>query len=118
MQLEETDGGKVLEIHATGKLEKADYLHFTPEAERLIKDHGKISVLFDMADFHGWEAGAVWEDIKFDLKHFSHIKKVAMIGEKKWQKAMSTVCKPFTTAKVRYFERPQLNEARAWLHES
>ena len=42
-----------------------------------------------MKDFHGWDAGALWEDIKFDLKHFSDIERVAMVGEKKWQKGMS-----------------------------
>lgn len=118
IQVEEAAGSKILEIHASGKLAKGDYQHFVPEAERLIKNHGKIRILFDMSDFHGWEAGAVWEDIKFDVKHFSHIERLAMIGEKKWQKAMSAFCRPFTTAKIRYFEHAQIDEARAWLNES
>ena len=33
--------------------------------------HGKISVLFEMADFRGWKAAALWDDIKLDLKHFA-----------------------------------------------
>ena len=117
LQLAETDNGKVLEVHASGKLAKEDYQRLTPEAERLIKNHGKIRVLFDMSDFHGWEAGALWEDIKFDVKHFSHFERIAMIGEKKWQKAMSAFCRPFTTAKIRYFEHPQMSDARSWLNE-
>ena len=37
-------------------------------------------MLFDMTDFHGWDAGAAWEDIKFDIKHFADIERLAMVG--------------------------------------
>ena len=115
LTLEETVGSNVLEVHASGKLVKQDYLLLGPEAERLINEFGNIRVLFDMSDFHGWEAKAIWEDLKFDIKHFTDIERIAMVGEKKWQKAMSNFCRPFTTAKIRYFEHSELDEARAWL---
>ncbi len=118
IQLQSGPDGKILEVHTTGKLAKEDYQHFAPEAERFIKEHGKIRVLFEMTDFHGWKPGAIWEDIKFDAKHFSDIERLAMIGEKPWQKAMSAFCKPFTTAKIRFFDHAHLNEARAWLKEA
>jgi hypothetical protein len=50
---------------------KEDYEHFVPEFERLVRQHGKLRVLFDMTGFHGWEAGALGEDIRFDSKHFA-----------------------------------------------
>ena len=81
----------------------------------LVKQHGKTRVLFEMVDFHGWEAAALWDDIKFDLKHFSHIERLAMVGDTKWEKGMSVFCRPFTTAEIRYFERTALDQARAWL---
>jgi hypothetical protein len=28
---------------------------------------------------------------------------------------MSIICKPFTTAKVRYFDRADIDAARAWI---
>lgn len=115
LEISEKAGGKILEVHATGKLEKRDYELFAPEVERVVRDHGKIRVLFHMHDFHGWSAGALWEDIKFDLKHFNDIERLALVGEKKWQKGMAVFCKPFTTAKVKYFEEGQLDEARSWL---
>ena len=31
------------------------------------------------------------EDIKYDLKHFSDIERVAMVTEKKWQKGIDLV---------------------------
>ena len=112
--LKEEGGGKVLDVHVSGKLVKDDYKHFLPAIERLIDQHGKVRVVMEMTDFHGWSAGALWEDIKFDLKHFSDFERVAMVGEKPWQKGMSQVCRPFTTAKIRYFDRSALAEARQW----
>ena len=113
--LSEANGGKVLEVQVSGKLTHDDYQRLVPAFERLVKQHGKIRVLFEMAGFHGWEAGALWDDIKFDLKHFSDIEQLAMVGDKKWEQGMSAFCRPFTTAKIRYFDSAAIQKARAWL---
>jgi hypothetical protein len=113
----EKNGRTTLEAQVSGKLVHEDYQSFVPQFERLVKQHGKIRVLFEMKDFHGWEPGALWDDLKFDLKHFSDIERLAMMGEKQWEKGMSVFCKPFTTARVRYFERAAIAEARAWLED-
>jgi hypothetical protein len=115
IQLAEKNGGKVLEVQVSGKLAHEDYKRFVPEFERLLRENGKLRVLFEMADFHGWDASALWDDIKFDLKHFADIERLAMVGDQKWEKGMSVFCKPFTTAKIRYFDQAQAAEARTWL---
>ena len=107
--------GKTMVVNVTGKLEKPDYELFAPAAEELIKEQGKIRVLFVMQDFHGWSAGALWEDIKFDLKHFNHIERLAIVGESKWEKGMAVFCRPFTTASMKYFDISKLDEARQWI---
>ena len=117
IQLNEESGGKVLVVHVSGKLAKADYEHFVPEFDRLVKQHGKLRLLFDMTGFHGWEPGALWADIKFDVKHFGDIERLAMIGETKWEHGMATFCKPFTKATIRYFTHAQSAAAREWLAE-
>ena len=118
IQLDEKNGGRVLAVHVSGKLAKADYEHFVPEFERLIRQHGKLSVLFEMTDFHGWEAGALWEDTKFAIKHFDDIEKLAMVGEERWQHGMATFCKPFTKATIQYFEHGKAAAALTWLVEA
>jgi len=111
----EEAGGKVLVIKLTGKLTKEDYQRFVPEIERLIKEHGKMRMLVQMHDFHGWTAGAVWQDIKFDLKHFRDIERLALVGEKTWEHFMAVFCKPFTTATVRYFDLSDAGQAEDWI---
>ena len=109
--------GRVLIVTATGKLTKEDYERFVPETDRLVNEHGKIGILFHMRDFHGWNAAALWEDTKFAMRHFHDIDRLAVVGEKTWQKGMAIFCKPFTRAEVRYFEQPDMEMARAWLQE-
>src|ERR1039458_1020469 len=118
IQLNEENGGKILVVHVSGKLAKADYDHFVPEFERLVRQHGKLRLLFDMTGFHGWEAGALWEDIKFDIRHFAHIERLAVVGVRKWEQERVTLGKPFTTATIRYFDHADAAEAREWLGES
>ena len=50
IQLHEEDGGKILVVHVSGKLVTADYEHFVPEFERLVRLHGTLRVLFDMTE--------------------------------------------------------------------
>jgi hypothetical protein len=117
IELEES-GGKILVIRVSGTLIKAEYKHFVAEFERLLGQHGKLRVLFDMSGFHGWEPGAAWEDIKFDIRHFADIERLAMVGEKKWQRGMATLWKPFTEATTRYFDHTEIAAAKKWLGES
>ena len=116
VELVESPDGRTLEIQVTGKLTKEDYEHFVPRTEELMQE-GKVKILMSMHDFSGWEMGALWEDIKFDIKHFGDIEKLALVGEKQWEKGMAMFCKPFTTAKVQYFDQSELDQARGWLAE-
>jgi SpoIIAA-like len=113
--IETISAGRVLEVHVTGKLTKESYQTLVPAVDAQIKQHGKLRILFVMKDFHGWTAGAMWEDLKFDLKHWKDIERLAFVGDKKWEKGMATFCKPFTSAHIRYFEQAQIEEARQWL---
>ena len=117
IQLNEPRSTNILTVRVSGKLAREDYRAFVPEFERLLAEHGKLRVLLLMVDFHGWEAGGLWEDIKFDLRHFTHLERLAMVGDRRWEKAMSILCKPFTTATIRYFDRKAMDQARAWLEE-
>lgn len=104
-----------LEVRATGKLTKEFYEAFVPVVEEQIKLFGKLRLLFIMHDFHGWTAGALWEDVKFDMKHWHDIERLAIVGESKWEKGMAAFCKPFTKAKVKYFDHEKVDEARVWI---
>ena len=109
--------GKLLHVKVTGKLTKEAYEAFAPAVEEQIREHGKIRILFEMHDFHGWTAGGVWEDLKFDFKHWKDIERLAIVGESKWEAGMAVFCKPFTLAKIKYFDHALIADAEKWVAE-
>ena len=115
IQIKEENGGKLVAVQVTGKLVKADYERCVPELDRLTRQHGKLCLLFELTDFHGWEAGALWDEIKLDVKHFADIERLAVVGDKRWEHDMMTFYKPFTKATIRYFDQANAAEARKWL---
>jgi len=117
IQITEEQEGRIVTVMLTGKLVKEDYETFVPEIERLVKQHGKIRMLVEFRDFHGWTAGALWEDTKFAARYFNDIERLAIVGEAKWEKGMAVFCKPFTRAKVRYYDVAKEDEARSWIRE-
>lgn len=119
IDLKHDEDGRTMVVHVSGKLTKEDYDYFVPEFDRLAGLNRKPCVLFDMTDFHGWTASAIWEDTKFAFHHFSNFERLAIVGEKKWQEGMAAFCKHFTTAEVKHFDHDQFTEARDWLqHET
>lgn len=115
IKLIEEEKGKLISVSVSGKLAKQDYEHFLPEVERLIEKYGKVDILLTMHDFHGWDGGGLWEDVKFEVKHCADIRRLAFVGETKWEKWMSAFCRPFTTAQIKYFDQNQTEQARAWV---
>ncbi len=102
----------------SGKLHDEDYKTFVPRVDQAIADDGKVRLLAWFHDFHGWDAHALWDDIKFSTTHCTKIERIALVGEKSWEKSMATVCKPFTMAKVKYFDAGEIDAAWKWLDET
>jgi hypothetical protein len=101
----------------SGKLHDEDYQKFVPLVDAEVAKEGKVNLLAQFQDFHGWDAKALWDDIKFSTTHCTKIKKIALVGEVAWEKWMAVVCKPFTLAKIRYFDAAQFESAKTWLAE-
>src|SRR6516164_2815736 len=102
----------------SGKLHDEDYKTFVPLVDAELAREGRVNVLAQFQDFHGWDLHALWDDIKFSTTHCAKIKRIALVGDRTWEKWMAQVCKPFTMGTVRYFDVAQLEAAKAWLAEA
>jgi hypothetical protein len=109
---------KVLGFTMSGKLHDEDYKQFVPMVDDAIARSGKARLLARFHDFQGWDLHALWDDIKFSTTHCTKIERIALVGDKTWEKWMAKVCKPFTRAKVRYFDASEIDAAWAWLGEA
>jgi len=116
--LSEQTVDNIVGLRVSGKLTTEDYAVIIPEIEQRMQKYDKIRLFIELHDFHGWTAGAMWEDIKFDFKHFSDVERIAVVGENKWEKGMTLFFKPFTRAEVRYFDQNHLGEAKSWIRKA
>jgi hypothetical protein len=109
---------KVLAFKLSGKLHDEDYQKFVPVIDAAVAKQGKVRLLAQFQDFHGWDLHALWDDIKFSTTHCTKIERIALVGDRKWEEWMAKVCRPFTMASLRYFDAADLAAAQAWLAEA
>jgi hypothetical protein len=112
------DTPRTLGFKMSDKLHDEDYKLFVPIVEAAIKAQGKVRLLAHFEDFHGWDLHALWDDTKFATRHFADVERIALVGDKAWEKWMAAVCKPFTMAKIRYFDVKDIESAWKWLEEA
>lgn len=115
VELREHQAGRVLLVNLTGRLDKEDYERLVSEVEQRGKQHDEIRMMVEVHDFQGWDAGVSWEDVDADTQHFNDLKRLAVVGEKKWEEGLAKFSKPFTTAEVRFFEPAEAPHARVWI---
>ena len=66
----EITGTNLLAIEIVGKLSKSDYEYFLPKIEKLIDKYGKLRLLVEVDDFHGWTA---WSAPEFNTTSYESI---------------------------------------------
>ena len=102
-------------IKMTGELTAKDYEPVVSLLENKIRNFGKINLYCEIEGLDDVETGAIWKDLKFDLKHLNDFEKVAMVGDKQWLEWSSKFAKPFTSAEVRYFDETEKAKAMEWI---
>jgi len=107
--------GNTIGIKLSGKLHDEDYKRWVPELEKHIAQHGSISMLLEMTDFEGWDLHAAWDDFAFGVKHARDFIKIAMVGDKAWERWMAKICAPFTSADIAYFDKKDVDRATGWV---
>jgi hypothetical protein len=117
IEVSELDNDVVLiRAKVSGKLDRSDYEEFGTAFEDAMKrTPAKVRLLIEMEHLEGMTAGAMWEDLKFDVKHFNDIERLAVVGERKSEKIVTDLFKPFTLADVRWFDSRDLEGAEAWV---
>ena len=110
--------GNLIGMRISGKLTKDDYAQLGPWLRERIERYGKLRVLVEMHAFEGWDSlGALWEDLKLDVRFNREVERVAMVGEKRWQEWATRLSKPFVKGTIKYFDHGELEQAWAWLRQ-
>jgi hypothetical protein len=118
IEILERGSGKVFGMKVSGKILHRDYQHFVPMLEKLIEEHGSVRCLIEMIDFHGIELRALWDEIKFDVRHARQIERCAVVGDRAWEAWMTRLSRPiFSNAEIRFFDVTARDQAWEWIQE-
>lgn len=107
----------IIYTFAEDKLTDEDYDRLIPLLEKKVRTYGKIRWYFEMQEFEGWSLSALWRDLKFDFNNKENLERIAMVGDKEWEEQLTRLMKPFTGAKIKYFDSTQSDEAKNWMRK-
>ena len=115
--IERTDNSFFLSLKAQGNLTHKDYETITPMIDSALAEvkDPKVKALIDGTELEGWEPRAAWDDFKLGLKHGNEFEKVAIYGNKDWQKIASKIAFWFVSGEVEYFDN--CDDAIKWLNK-
>ena len=104
-----------IKLKINGKLTHEDYEMMMPMIDNAIKgiEQPQIKLLVDAIDFDGWDAHAIWDDLKFSFGHIDLFEKIAFVGNKKWEKYAIKISNWFMIGDVEFFDN--INDAIDWI---
>lgn len=110
--------GRIVGYKVVGKVTPEDYQQLNPEVQALVDEYDDdVCLLLDMQEFAGEEAKAWLPDLKFGHRFHDKIAKMAIVGDKRWQKWLTALADPFYAKDAKLFHPEQTDEAWAWLRE-
>lgn len=105
--------GKNLAFSVSGEVTKEDYDVLTPAVAEAIDEHGSVNLLIDLTEFR-WEKVSAWgSDLEFGHRYHEKIDRLALVGDKTWERHLAHMAAPFYTKAAAYFE--DADAAWAWL---
>lgn len=108
--------GRLVSAKITGELSRSEVGHIQAVAREAIRCCGKISALFILENFQGWQRAGEWGDDSFLTEHDKDIDKIAVVGDDKWRDFVyAFLAKGFRQAEVEFFPPADLSKARNWL---
>jgi hypothetical protein len=107
--------GSVVGYKVVGKVTVGDYQQLDPEVHALVDKYDEVCLLLDMQEFAGEEAKAWLPDLKFGHRFHDNISKMAIVGDKRWEKWLTALVDPFYAKEAKFFHPEETDKAWAWL---
>lgn len=104
-----------LRLVVQGKLTHDDYTLMAPMLDQALAGIADpdIKMLVECRQFEGWELRAAWDDFRLGLKHGSKFSRIAIVGDKPWEKAVARIGSWFIEGEMQFFEDSR--QALRWL---
>ena len=105
----------VLGFKASGVITKADYEMMVPAVAAALQEHETVNILLDMTEFK-WEKVEAWgADWNFGREYHQKISKMAIVGNKTWEKWLTKLAAPFYAVEAKFYHSDDIDSAWTWL---
>ena len=109
----------VLKAVMPQKLTASDVEQLASRLDGLISERGRISVMFDLRNFAGWEnleaLGAHMDQLKFIQGRTQHIDRIAVIAGHPWEQQFLQMLRTILPTQVQSFGSNEEAVAAQWL---
>lgn len=104
-------------FRAHGQVTAADYENIiVPDVEAAFALNRKLRMLYVTAeDFTGFDAGAMWDDAKLSMRHFSGWERIALVTDVTWLRSTAAAFAFAVPAEFRLFHAAEIDEATRWM---
>jgi hypothetical protein len=100
----------------TGKLEPSAYDGIEAELANVMSETEHVKLLLDLRDFDGWTGlSALGNHLSLVREHRRVPERIAIVGDKAWQRMAEKIMSAFVNAKAHYFEGDDYEGALAWV---
>ena len=110
--------GSALGVKVTGKVSLEMEKEWIRTMDKVVEEHGKISVLVYLDDHASWGLKAGIEDLKWLFTHLKSIKKVGFVADSnfwKWYVALDSPFGKMIGIDEKYFKPADMTDAWKWL---
>jgi hypothetical protein len=107
----------VVALAAQGVVTRSDYQTvLIPQVEKALKQHPKVRFYYELgAGFSGIEAGAMWEDLKIGVEHFTRWERIAVVTDVDWIRHAMNAFRLLMPGEIRVFGLAEAPQARTWI---
>lgn len=114
-----TADGRIIGFSIDGKIDDEDIRRITDEVIQRLESYDRLRLYAEVKHWTGITPKALFEDIKFALKHFRDFEREAIVSDKAWLKTMATAGdRLFPSIEVKHFGWENRAEALTWVEES
>lgn len=118
IDIQENPNSDVLEVKVIEKLSTADFDHLEPVLRKHIRESIRPRLLLKMEEFSGWDdASAFWKDLKVDTEFIGDFKRIALVGDARWEEWSAKLLNPVTATEIKFFKPEKIEHARKWLNK-
>lgn len=107
--------GRVVAFKLTKAVTEEDIQEMEDRVDDACKEFGKIRVLFELVDLKISNPTAYWDTFKIAKRHGEDVERVAIIGDRSWEKRWIEIGGMLVDSDVRYFDHEQLEAAWRWI---